>query len=248
VVSSASDRRPRIGLTMYLEVARWGTWERTAALVPEVYLDGVTAAGGTPVLLPPVATDTTVVDVLDGLVVIGGADIEPSTYGADPHPQTRSHPERDAHEAALLRAAMDRHMPVLGLCRGTQLVNVVLGGSLHQHLPDVVGHDDHRPGPSLFGTSTVRVEPGSRLFEIVGSEVKVPCYHHQALDRIAPGLRVTATAADGTVEALESTGPEWMVGVQWHPEEDVHDLRLLSAHVEAARAYASRQDQRREQR
>jgi gamma-glutamyl-gamma-aminobutyrate hydrolase PuuD len=248
VVSSASERRPRIGLTMYLEVARWGTWERTAALVPEVYLDGVTAAGGTPVLLPPVATDTAVVDILDGLVVIGGADIEPSTYGADAHPQTRSHPERDAHEAELLRAAMAKQMPVLGLCRGAQLINVVLGGSLHQHLPDVVGHDDHRPGPSLFGTSSVSIEPGSRLSGIVGTEVKVPCYHHQALDRIASGLRVTATAADGTVEALESTGAGWMVGVQWHPEEDVHDVRLLRAHVQAAREYAERQNEAQEQR
>jgi gamma-glutamyl-gamma-aminobutyrate hydrolase PuuD len=246
VASSASEpRRPRIGVTMYLEVARWGTWERPAALVPRVYLDAVTAAGGTPLLLSPQPLDPAVLEVLDGLVLIGGPDIDPRTYGAPPHPTTQSRPDRDAQEMALLTAAIDRDVPVLGLCRGGQLMNVMLGGTLHQHLPDVVGHDGHRPAPAVFGACTVRTEPGTRLAEILGAESKVPCYHHQALDRIAPGLRPAATAADGTVEAVESAGAGWLVGVQWHPEEDPEDLRLFEAHVEAARGRPSADPTRR---
>jgi gamma-glutamyl-gamma-aminobutyrate hydrolase PuuD len=240
VVSSASEGRPRIGVTTYLEVAAWGTWERPAALVPQVYLDGVVKAGGAPLLLPPLGTDPYVLDVLDGLVLIGGADIVPESYGAQAHEKTKTRPERDESETTLLRAAMDRDVPVLGLCRGAQLVNVLLGGTLHQHLPEVVGHDDHRPGPSVFGACPVRIEPGTRLADILGTEAKVPCYHHQALDRIAPELRPTAVSEDGIVEALESTDGSWLVGVQWHPEEDPDDRRLFEAHVHAAHAYAAR--------
>jgi gamma-glutamyl-gamma-aminobutyrate hydrolase PuuD len=257
VASSGSDartpaRRPRIGMTTYLEDARWGVWERPAALVPQVYLDAVDAAGGIPLLLPPreagpgapvelEARDT--VEVLDGLLVIGGADVDPAGYGEQPHPTTSSRPRRDAHEVALLRAARRRGLPVLGVCRGAQLMNVMLGGTLQQHLPEQVGHDRHRPGPGEFGACPVRIEPGTRLHDILGAEVKVPCYHHQALGRLADGLRATATADDGTVEAVETAQPEreeWFVGVQWHPEEDPGDLRLFEAHVEAARARIGR--------
>jgi gamma-glutamyl-gamma-aminobutyrate hydrolase PuuD len=243
VGSNDSEPRPRIGLTTYLEVARWGTWDRPAALVPEVYLHGVTAAGGAPLLLPPVRTDTGVLDVLDGVVLIGGPDVDPGGYGAEPHPETRSHPDRDEHEIALLREAVVRRVPVLGLCRGAQLINVALGGTLHQHLPEVVGHEQHRPGPAVFGGQVVRTEPGSKLAGILGAETKVPCYHHQALAHIAPGLRPAARAADGTVEAVESVdtaGADWLLGVQWHPEEDPDDLRLFRALVRAATEHASR--------
>jgi gamma-glutamyl-gamma-aminobutyrate hydrolase PuuD len=240
VASNGSELRPRIGLTTYLDVARWGIWDRPAALVPEVYLNGVTVAGGTPVLLPPVGTDPRLLEVLHGLVLIGGPDIDPATYDADPHPRTRSHPDRDRHEVALLREAIDLGLPVLGLCRGAQLINVALGGTLHQHLPDVVGHEQHRPGPAVFGGQVVRTEPGTRLAGILGAETKVPCYHHQALDLIAPHLRAAARATDGTVEAVESArGDDWLLGVQWHPEEDPDDLRLFRAHVRAAEQYAS---------
>jgi putative glutamine amidotransferase len=245
VVSSGSERRrPRIGLTTYLEDARWGVWEKPAALVPQVYLDAVAAAGGTVVLLPEVGGDTDVLDVVDGLMVIGGADVDPAGYGADAHPTTQSRPDRDEHELNLLRAAIERGQPVLGVCRGAQLMNVLLGGTLEQHLPETVGHDRHRPAMAEFGACPVRVEPGTRVHDILGPEVKVPCYHHQGLDRIGDGLRPVAQADDGTVEAVESTGPEWFVGVQWHPEEDPGDLRLFQAHVEAARAYAARGDGR----
>lgn len=245
--SSVSEApRPRIGLTTYLEVAQWGTWDRPAALVPQVYLDAVTAAGGTPLLLPQAGsdgsaggvgggTDVGVVDVLDGLAIIGGADVDPAGYGEQPHAHTYSRPARDRHEVRLLEAARRADLPVLGICRGAQLVNVALGGTLHQHLPDRVGHESHQPAPGEFGAVVVRIEAGTRLAGILGPEVKVPCYHHQALDRIGEGLRVCATAPDGTVEALEADGPEWLVGVQWHPEEDAGDLRLFEAHVAAAR-------------
>lgn len=243
--SSVSDpARPRIGLTTYLEVARWGVWQRPAALVPQVYLDGVARAGGVPLLLPPVGTDLSVLDVVDGLVVIGGADVDPGWYGAEPHPTTRdTRPERDRHELRLLEAALERGLPVLGVCRGAQVLNVALGGSLHQHLPEVTGHEQHRPEPGVFGSSRVRTEPGTQAARILGEETTVPCYHHQALDRVADPLRVTARADDGTVEAVELPGPGWVLGVQWHPEENPADLRLFEAHVQAAREHAARRHQ-----
>ena len=238
MVSNGSDAttqlRPRIGVTTYLEVARWGVWDRPAALVPQMYLDGVTRAGGVPLLLPPMATDPTVLDVLDGLVLIGGADVDPDRYGEARHATAKTRPERDAHEAALVTAAIEREVPVLGLCRVAQVVNVALGGSLVQHLPEALGHESHQPAPGVFGSTLLRIEPGTRLAGILGPEIKVPCYHHQGLARIADGLRTAATASDGITEAVESTGPGWLVGVQWHPEEDPHDLRLFQAHVEAA--------------
>jgi putative glutamine amidotransferase len=243
VGSNASDAapraRPRIGVTTYLEVARWGVWDRAAALVPQVYLDGVTRAGGVPLLLPPMATEPTVLDMLDGLVLIGGADVDPDRYGEPRHATAKTRPDRDAHELTLLAAAMERDVPVLGLCRGAQVVNVALGGSLVQHLPETLGHDGHQRGPGVFGSTLVRVEPGTRLADILGPEVKVPCYHHQGLARIADGLRPAATASDGITEAVESTGSWWLLGVQWHPEEDPDDLRLFQAHVDAARARRS---------
>lgn len=245
--SSGSDRaRPRIGLTTYLEVARWGVWERPAALVPQVYLDAVVAAGGAPLLLPPIATDVSVLDVLDGLVVIGGADVDPGSYDAEPHPATRdTRPGRDSHELDLLHAAIARDLPVLGVCRGAQVLNVALGGTLVQHLPDVTGHEEHRPQPGVFGASRVTTEPDSLAARILGAETKVPCYHHQALDRIPEALCITARAEDGTVEAVEMSGSGWVLGVQWHPEENPDDIRLFEAHVQAARAYADETHQKR---
>jgi gamma-glutamyl-gamma-aminobutyrate hydrolase PuuD len=234
VVSNAS--KPRIGITTYLEPTVWGVWEREASLLPRVYLDSVVAAGGVPLLLPPVGTDPTVLDVLDGLIVAGGCDVDPSTYDAAPHPETvDTRPGRDEHEKVLIRAALDRDLPLLAICRGLQMLNVTLGGTLQQHLPDVVAHDEHRPSPAIFGTTEVKVEPGTLTARVFGDRTSVQCYHHQALDAVAPGLRVTARAGDGTVEAAEVDGHDFAIGVQWHPEEDPDDLRLFAALVAASR-------------
>lgn len=235
-VSDVPTRRPRIGLTTYLESASWGVWNREAAIVPKVYLDAVTGAGGQPLLLPPVATDETVVDLLDGLLIIGGADLDPATYDAVPDPATEgTRPERDEHERRLFLAALDRGTPVLGVCRGAQLMTAALGGVLHQHLPDLLGHEGHRPEPGVFGTSTIVTQPGSLAAGILGPEAKVSCSHHQGLAEVRTPLVATAWADDGLVEAVELPGGTWVLAVQWHPEENPDDLRLFEALVETAR-------------
>jgi gamma-glutamyl-gamma-aminobutyrate hydrolase PuuD len=238
VASSASDdRRPRIGITTYLEPTIWGVWERDAALLPRVYLDAVAAAGGVPLLLPPVATDASVLDVLDGLIIAGGCDVDPSSYDAMPHPETvDTRPGRDEHEKVLIGAALDRDLPLLAICRGLQMLNVTLGGTLQQHLPDAVAHDEHRPSPAVFGPTDVKVEPDTLTGRLFGERTSVHCYHHQAIDVVAPGLRVTARAGDGTVEAAEVDGHDFAIGVQWHPEENPDDLRLFTALIAATRS------------
>ena len=227
---SNDSRRPRIGITTYLEPATCGIWHREAALVPRVYLDAVAAAGGTPLLLPPVGTDPSVLEILDGLVIAGGCDVDPASYAATPHPETvDTRPGRDDHETVLIRAALDQDLPLLAICRGLQMLNVALGGTLHQHLPEIVAHDEHRPQPAVFGATEVKVEPGTLTARILGHSATGSCYHHQALDVIAPALKVTARAGDGTVEAAEVEGKDFALGVQWHPEETPEDLRLFTA-------------------
>ena len=236
MASNGSERRPRIGVTTYLETARHGVWEHEAAVLPRTYLDVVVRAGGTPVLLPPLPeADASVLDVLDGLVLSGGGDVDPAGYGAAPHPRTGgTSAVRDGAEQTLLRAALDRDVPVLGVCRGMQVLNVALGGTLVQHLPEVVGSESHRPEPATFGRTRVRLEPGSLLNGLLGDEVEVDCYHHQAVDVLAPPLTAVGRADDGTVEAVELRGPRFAVGVQWHPEQTGDDLRLFRGLVEAA--------------
>jgi anthranilate synthase component 2/putative glutamine amidotransferase len=235
VVSSGSDHKPRIGITTYLEPTVWGVWERDAALLPRVYLDSVVAAGGVPLLLPPVGTDPSILGVLDGLVIAGGCDVDPSSYGAVPHSQTvDTRPGRDEHEAILIRAALDQDLPLLAICRGLQMLNVTLGGTLQQHLPEAVGHDEHRPSPAIFGRTEVKIDPDTLTARLFGDRTTVHCYHHQALDVVAPELRVTARAGDGTVEAAEYAGGQFALGVQWHPEENPDDLRLFTALVAEA--------------
>jgi gamma-glutamyl-gamma-aminobutyrate hydrolase PuuD len=228
--------RPRIGITTYLEPTSWGVWHREAAALPRAYLDAVVASGGVPLLLPPVGIpDAGVLDVLDGLVVAGGCDVDPASYDAEPHPETTdTRPDRDAHERVLIDGALDRDLPLLAICRGLQMLNVTLGGTLHQHVPDVVGHDAHRAAPAVFGSIEVKTEPGTPLAALLGERLTVPCYHHQAIDRLGAGLRVTATADDGTVEAVEVAGRRFAAGVQWHPEENPDDLRLFEALAAAA--------------
>jgi gamma-glutamyl-gamma-aminobutyrate hydrolase PuuD len=192
-------------------------------------------AGGVPLLLPPVAQSAHAVERVDAVLLSGGRDVDPGRYGADPHPATGAHPERDAAELAVLHRALELRLPVLGVCRGAQLLNVALGGTLHQHLPDVVGHDGHNPKLGEFSDVDVRLDPAGRVGAAVGPDVLVRCHHHQAVDAVAPGLVATGWAADGTVEAVEHAGHPFVVGVQWHPEEDAADIRLVAALVDAAR-------------
>lgn len=233
---------PVIGITSYLEQAQTGVWDVRAAFLPKVYLDAVTDAGGIAVVLPPqpvsAASARRVLAGLDGLIVSGGADIDPARYGQAPHAKTGApRTDRDAWEDALLRAAIEAELPFLGICRGAQMLNVALGGSLHQHLPDVVGSQKYQPAPGEFGTETVRVEEGTALAALIGAQLDVHVYHHQALDRVAEGLRVTARTADGVIEAVELPGVPFGVAVQWHPEENDADRRLFAGLVEAAREY-----------
>jgi putative glutamine amidotransferase len=204
----------------------------------------VQRAGGIPVLLPPQPADSEavsrVLDGVDGLIVTGGADVDPARYGQDAAPETdKPHLERDAWEDALLSAAIERELPFLGICRGMQVLNVNRGGSLHQHVPDVVGDDRYRIGNGEFATNVVHTEPGSELDALVGAKLPVKSYHHQAVDAVGEGLRVTARTDDGIVQAVELEGAPFGVAVQWHPEEDAaEDARLFAGLVDAAREYA----------
>jgi gamma-glutamyl-gamma-aminobutyrate hydrolase PuuD len=222
-------------VTAWVERSRHGVWDCDVVLLTRTYVDMVAAAGGVPVLLPPVRDAAHAVGRVDAVLLSGGADVAPERYGATPHPRTAAvPPERDAAELAVLDRALARGLPVLGVCRGAQLLNVALGGTLHQHLPDVVGHDGHNPTPGVFTDVDVRTEPAGRVGAAVGPTARVRCHHHQAVDRVAPGLVATAWAADGTVEAVEGRDGAFLVGVQWHPEEDAADLRLVTALVAAA--------------
>jgi putative glutamine amidotransferase len=174
-------------------------------------------------------------------VITGGYDVDPAAYGQQPHPTTdQSRPGRDAWEFALLQGALDRGLPLLGICRGVQVLNVALGGTLHQHLPEVIGHSGHRAGNGVFTRLPVSTRPGTRLATLIGESADVPCYHHQAIDQIGEGLVVSAGDADGVVEALELPGDNFVLGVQWHPEKSLDDLRLFTALVDAARSYEGR--------
>ncbi|MFD9690851.1 gamma-glutamyl-gamma-aminobutyrate hydrolase family protein [Kitasatospora sp. NPDC001309] len=232
------DRRPFIGVSTYLVDASWSDWRgRRVALVPERYTAYVQDSGGLAVLLPPDAPERApeALARLDALVIAGGPDIDPAYYGEPAHPLTDvDSPERDVWEVALLRGALAAGMPVLGICRGMQVLNVVCGGTLVQHLPDVLDVDVHAGTPGCYGAHLVRPVPGTLVGGLLPeTELEVPTFHHQAVDRLGTGLRVSALAPDGTVEAVE--GPGFTIGVQWHPEQGT-DLRLMQALVRAATA------------
>lgn len=225
--------RPIIGITTYVVPATWGVWhDLPTTLIPRDYVTTVTRAGGRAVLIPPDDQDTDVLRALDGLVLAGGADLSPQLYGAEPEPLTVSTPDRDAAEISLVREALRRDMPVLGVCRGMQLLAVAAGGRLHQHLPDVVGHEKHRPAPGVYGEQEPRFVAGSRIAALMGDDRAVQCYHHQGV--ADPGtLTVTGRTADGVVEAVEDPDHRFVLGVQWHPEA-IEDARLFAALVAAA--------------
>ncbi|MEU9131139.1 gamma-glutamyl-gamma-aminobutyrate hydrolase family protein [Kitasatospora sp. NPDC048540] len=230
--------RPLIGITSYLDEAAWSVWRQRAAVLPQTYLDAVSRAGGTPVLLPPQGGGVErLIGALDGLLLAGGSDVDPARYGAEPHPRTGPpHRARDEWELELLSAALERDLPVLGICRGLQLLNVALGGDLVQHLPD----ETHQRLPAEFVRQGVLVRPESRLGEILGPTAQVNCYHHQAVGRLGTGLRATAWSADESVEALELPDRAFAVAVQWHPETDPDDPRLFDAFTAASCKEAAR--------
>lgn len=235
MASSGSDHGPLIGISTYVERARWGVWDTEAVLLHRDYVDCVLRAGGVPVLLPSLGDGhAAAIGAVSGLVLAGGADVDPARYGAEPHPATVTRPERDAAELALLGAALQRSVPVLAVCRGMELLNVALGGTLTQHLPERIGDTGHQPAPGVYGTTEVRLEPGSRVGAILGENTGCRCYHHQAVERLGTGLRAVGWAADGTVEAIEVPGEPFVVGVQWHPEQTGDDVRLFAALVKEA--------------
>jgi len=226
-------KHPIIGISSYAQQARWGAWDLPAILLPARYVDMVSRAGGVPVLVPPVHNVAEVLQRLDGLVLSGGGDIDPALYGATRDPATGpANPGRDLAELELCRGALGSGMPLLGICRGLQILNVAVGGTLHQHLPDVVGTDMHSPEQSGYGRHDVSVAPGTQLAKIVGgTEVAVPTHHHQAIDKLARGLVATAWTSDGIIEAVEfESGDRPAIAVQWHPEAG-DDISLFDALV-----------------
>ena len=244
MVLSGSESKPVIGLTTYLEQAKTGIWDVPAAFLPKVYFEAVNRAGGIVVLLPPQPVDANVaarvLDGLDGLIITGGKDVDPARYGQEPHPATdEPRRDRDAWEDALLTAAIERELPFLGICRGAQVLNVALGGTLHQHLPDVLGTTRYNAGGGTFTENTVAVEASTRLAAVLSGtdSLDIKSYHHQAIDVLADGLVVSARSDDGTVQAVELEAVSFGLAVQWHPEENPDDIRLFEGLVEAARKY-----------
>lgn len=230
--------RPLIGVTTYFEAARWGVWVREAALVPASYLRSVERAGGVPVLLPPGSggsgSAAAIIRGLDGVIFAGGADVDPQLYGAERHEQTAEpQPLRDRSELTLLRSVIDADVPFLAICRGMQLLNVGRGGTLIQHLPEVLGNTSHAPGSGKMGKHAVQISISSAVGKILGDSAVVPSYHHQAVNRLGTGLVAVAWSDDQVVEAVELQGHRFGLGVQWHPEEG-DDPRLFEALVSEA--------------
>ena len=234
-----AEPRPVIGITTYLVAAAWGAWTMEAALVPADYVRAVSAAGGAPVLVPPGASLPETLDAVDGLVFSGGSDLDPELYEAEAHPETSGViRERDDFELELMRAALERDVPMLAICRGSQVLNVALGGDLEQHVPDRIGTDLHKEVNGVFADHDVDVLAGTRLASILDDRQDVKSHHHQGFGRLGSGLREAARAPDGTVEALEDPARRFTVGVLWHPEAG-EDTALFRALVTEAAEYRS---------
>jgi putative glutamine amidotransferase len=226
--------KPVVGITTYLTQAAWGAWDLEAALVPYAYVRSVVRAGGAPLLVPPGAPVDETLAAVDGLIFSGGSDLDPSLYGEEAHAETLGVVrERDDFELGLIRAALERDVPVLAICRGSQVLNVALGGGLEQHVPDRVGTDVHKEMTGVFSEHDVEVLAGTRLASILGVRGDVKSHHHQGFGTLGKGLRESARAPDGTVEALEDPSRHFTLGVLWHPEEG-EDLQLFEALVAAA--------------
>jgi len=249
---ATSEQRPVIGICTALARARWGVWERDAALLALSYIEAIQRAGGLAVMIPPDGRfehdPDEILDLLDGLILAGGNDIDPARYGADPHPETRHLvPERDRAELALATRAVERDLPVLGICRGMQLINVAFGGTLSQHLPEQLGHEGHRRTPGSFDGSDhdVRLTTGSLAAHAAGEELHATkSHHHQGVATVGAGLVVTGRSTiDGLPEAIEAPGRRFVLGVQWHPEAD-EQSRVVDAIVAQARRYRSGRDSR----
>jgi putative glutamine amidotransferase len=238
-MGAMSARRPVVGITAALETASWVIWRDTEVNISQRnYSDTVAAAGGIPVLLPAEEESARdpgeLLDVLDALVLSGGADLDPASYGAEPHAKTVGYKaERDRFEIALCRGAIERDLPVLGVCRGMQLMNVALGGTVLQHLGDSTQHVEM---PGTFSTHKVRLEPGSLAARAAGAErAEVRSHHHQALERLGEGLTPTAwSVPDDLIEAVEMPGRTFAVGFMWHPEE-LRDTSPFEALIAATR-------------
>jgi putative glutamine amidotransferase len=228
-----------IGITTYLTRAAWGAWDLDAALVPASYVRAVANAGGAPLLVPPGAAVDETVDRIDGLIFSGGSDLDPELYGETAHEETVGVVrERDDFELRLIHAALVKDVPLLAICRGSQVLNVALGGGIEQHVPDRVHADTHKQTAGVFADHDVAVLPETRLASILGDHHDVKSHHHQGYGALGTGLREAARAPDGTVEALEDPSRRFTVGVLWHPEEGA-DLALFEALVEQAAAYAA---------
>ena len=230
--------KPVVGITTYLTPARFGVWELESALIPADYVRAVERAGGRALLVPPSEDGVEeTLDALDGLIFSGGSDLDPATYGQEAHPETTGVvAERDRGELALLEAALARDMPVLAVCRGSQVLNVALGGDLVQHLPEVVGDEKHKHTPGEFADHDVELEPETRIASLLGDRAPVKSHHHQGFGQLGEGLREAGRAEDGTLEAIEDPSRRFALGVLWHPEAG-EDLRLFEALVEEAARY-----------
>jgi putative glutamine amidotransferase len=237
------SRTPVIGICAAVERVSWRAWRDVpSSVTPLSYSHAVQAAGGLALLLPPddavAERPDALLDLIDGLMLAGGSDVDPASYGARPHRETRgTSPERDRFELALTHRAIERELPVLGICRGMQLLNVACGGTLDQHVPAAVGHEEHRPALGQFGDHEVQLESGSLAARAVGAETTaVKSHHHQGIGELGEGLTATGwSAEDGIVEAIELEGQQYALGVLWHPEQDERS-RVVGTLVEAARA------------
>jgi putative glutamine amidotransferase len=232
--------RPLIGITTYVTPASWGYWELEAALIPAAYVEAIERAAGRPLLVPPSADGVEeTLDALGGLLLSGGSDLDPAIYDQEPHDETFGvHRDRDHAELALLQAALARDMPVLAICRGSQVLNVARDGDLVQHLPDVVGDEKHKHTPGTFSDHDVLLQPGTKLAGLLGDRAPVKSHHHQGFGRLGEGLRVAAHAEDGTIEAIEDPEQRFAIGVLWHPEAG-DDARLFEELVKQAGEYGA---------
>lgn len=237
------DMKPTIGLSCYRQRGQTGVWDTEMAMLPAFYLEGVSRAGGLAVIVPPqqvsVSDAKRLLAGLDGLIITGGRDVESSRYDQTPHEMAEKPDSlRDLLEDQLISAAIEMKLPFLGICRGAQVLNVNRGGSLIQHLPDVVGDNRYQPGGGNFAKMTMQVAVGSKLAALVGPSIdNCALYHHQAIDSVGEGLAVTAHSPDGVIQAVELKDYPFGLAVQWHPEQTLEDLRLFEALVSAASAY-----------